>query len=357
MEYTWIEVSADQIAKNVARIRGKLPLGVSILAVVKANAYGLGAVAVAQILETAGIDWFGVASTAEGIELREAGIKRPILVQSEPVDGDLMPWISHRLTPTVYSIPFARSLAALHHPLSVHIKVDTGMNRLGVRWDEWTMFWAEIQTFTSLHVKGIYTHYANSDMPADPVSALQRSRFSKIVENLMSDGYELPWVHAANSGGVDHVSLAGQTLVRVGKSLYIDAVSIKSRVVLIKAIKAGEPISYSGRFITPRDTHVAVIGTGYSDGLPTQLAHPAVLINGTRFPVVGTVCMDMVMADLGPNADVQVGDEVVFVGRSGDQQITMDDWCRVTQKNPREVTCNMGARCRSVFLADCPAQG
>ncbi|NBV41675.1 alanine racemase [bacterium] len=353
MHYTWLELDREQVHRNIVRLREQAG-DRALLAVVKANGYGLGAVSYTKMLKAFGINWFGVASIKEGMALRDAGIHATILIQSEPFDSPPEDVVNYNLIPTVYTLEYAAKLNELagsrNIRIPIHVKVDTGMARLGVGWADYPAFLTQLKSLIHLEIAGLFTHYANSETAGDPFIETQFRRFSDAIALTNAENIFPKWIHAANSGGIVNAPLDQQTLVRAGLALTENAVQLKSRVLAVKRIGKGDPVSYSGRFVADVETWIGVVGTGYSDGMPTTIENPQVLIDGKRYPVVGTICMDMMLVNLGPDMpSVRRGEEVVLIGHNKDQVISMTEFCEKTGKNPREVTCNFGARCRTIY--------
>jgi alanine racemase len=336
-----------------------------IIAVVKANAYGHGAVRVARALEEAGATWLAVADIEEGIELREAGTRARILVFGALSVSDLEGVFTHDLTPTIASPAAGRALqmAALARGSSIryHLKVDTGMHRLGFRHENvaWTL--PDLLGNPNLELEAVYTHFATADDPEHPLFEQQRVNFERACATLASFGVTPRYRHAANSAATLRDSRVWYDFVRPGLLLHgvvppplhttiplRPVMSLTSRVVAVKGIRAGESVGYGSRFTPDRPTTLAVIPAGYADGLDRRLeSNGSVLIRGQRAPIVGAVSMDMLTADVTHIDDVNPGDEVVFPGSQGDgatQTLDAREMADAISTIPYEVLCRLGSR-------------
>jgi len=341
---------------------GRKPPG--IIAVVKANAYGHGAARVALALEEAGATMVACADIEEGIVLRGAGVSVPILVFGALSVSDLDGLFEYALTPTISTPSAARAVqgAAVRHRarIAYHLKIDTGMNRLGFRHDNlrWTL--PELLASPNLHMDAVYTHFATADDPDLPLFNEQRVRFEAALNVVADLGARPALRHASNSAALLRDSRAWYDVVRPGILLYgivppplastiplAPVLSLTSRVVAVKGIRPGEGVGYGWRFTAPAPATIAVIPAGYADGLDTRLSGRGhVLIRGRRVPIVGSVCMDMLMVDV-TGLDVAPGDEVVLIGRQGDepwQRIDVREMAAAIGTIPWEVVCRLGAR-------------
>jgi alanine racemase len=329
------------------------------MAVVKADAYGHGDVAVATAALEAGATWLGVALVEEGIRLREAGIQAPVLVLTELPPGSEKEALAGSLTPTLYTdrgLGAAEQAArALGRRLRVHLKVDTGMHRVGLPPDRAVPFAGAVEA-AGLEIEGVWTHFALADVPEDPMTHRQLQRFEEVLAELAAAGIHPRLHHAANSAAVLAFPASHLDLVRVGIAMYgvapgsalegaadlRPAMSFRSRVALVKRVPAGEGISYGLRYAPDRDARVATVPVGYADGYLRALSNVGrVLIRGRRYPVAGTVTMDQLMVDCGDDA-VEVGDEVVLFGEQEEEvarwagTIGYEIVCRVSERVPRE---------------------
>ncbi len=349
------------------RPEGGAPPGV--IAVVKANAYGHGAAPVALALEAAGAPMLACADIAEGVQLREAGVRLPILVFGALSIGDVAGVFEHRLTPTVSTPSAALALEAAAARrgvrLACHLKIDTGMNRLGFRHDQLDRTMPPIAESPHLAIEGLYTHFATADVPDDPLFELQQARFGQARRKLAGFGLRPGLVHAANSAALLRDERVWLDCVRPGLLLYglvppplpvtlplRPVMSLTSRVVAVKGIRPGEGVSYGMRFRTDAPREVAVVPAGYADGLDTRLGNRGwVLVGGRRVPVVGAVCMDMMMVDV-TGLDVSPGDEVVIVGEQDGERLDMREIAAAIGAIPWELLCRIGSRIERLYEAE-----
>ena len=355
---TLARIDLDAIAHNV-RVLRRVVAPSTVWAVVKANGYGHGAVEVARAALAAGAEGLCVALTQEGVELRDAGIEAPILLLSEQPVEQMPVIVAERLTPTLYSEAAIMALARVGAPLGyrVHLKLDTGMHRVGARPTDVRGLIARA-THVGLWVDGIFTHLACADEPANPANAAQLAEFVSATRGL-DPSIRL---HAANSAAAFALDEARYSFVRAGIALYgvvpgpgvadlcadlRPAMSLHSAVSFVKRVAAGDGVSYGLRHRFERSTTVATVPLGYADGVPRPLAGD-VLIDGQRCPIVGVVTMDQLMVDVG-ELDVRVGDPVVLIGRQGDEQIAVDEWANAVGTIGYEVVCRITGRVPRVY--------
>lgn len=342
---TRIVVDLDVLGGNLRAIRTQV--GVPVMAIVKANAYGHGLVPVAHHLQAQGVEQLGVAFVEEGMALRRAGISVPILVLGGILGRQVTQLIQHDLEITVSSLDKLRKVEAAAERLGrkavIHLKIDTGMERIGVHsYSCGPMIEAAVAS-TWCTVKGVYSHLACADDPASPMTALQLERFLEACAHFERIGAPMPIRHLANSGGVLHCPDTWLDMVRPGIMLYgvlpdpdarrtVDvkpALSLISQVVYFKTVQAGHPVGYGATWAPQRDTHVVTVPIGYGDGYPRALSNCGdVLIRGQRRPIVGRLCMDQFMVDLGPDGSAYVEDDVVLIGTQGDETISVEDVAR-----------------------------
>lgn len=336
-----------------------------ILAVVKANAYGHGAVRVARALRDAGADWLAVADIEEGIELRESGDRGRILVFGALSVSDVAGVFTHDLTPTVSSPGAAQSLGAASRArgtrLRCHLKIDTGMNRLGFRHDNLERTLPAVLGDPGLEVEAVYTHFATADEPEHPLFDTQRGRFETARAAVARHGAAPRLVHAANSAACLRDSRTWADLVRPGLLLYgvvppplaatvplRPAMTLTSRIVAVKGAREGEGVGYGARHVAAAPETLAVVPAGYADGLDRRLeGRGAVLVRGRRAPIVGAVSMDMLTVDVTGIDGVSTGDEVVLLGTQGEaswQTIDAREMAAWIGTIPYEVLCRLGAR-------------
>ena len=341
-----------------------------IIGVVKANAYGHGAVPVARALEAAGAAWLAVADIEEGIELRQAGTRARILIFGALSVSDLDGVFNYDLTPTIASPAAGRALQhaaqSRHTQIRYHLKIDTGMHRLGFRHENVTWTLPELLASPNLHLEGIYTHFATADEPEHDLFEQQRVNFEAACDTLRALGARPRYCHAANSAALLRDSRVWYDLVRPGLLLHgvvppplhttiplRPVMSLTSRVVAVKGIRPGETVGYGARFRPERPTTLAVVPAGYADGLDRRLeGHGDVLIRGCRAKIVGAVSMDMLTADVTEIDEVNPGDEVVFLGCQGESAIqTLDarEMAAAISTIPYEVLCRLGARVHRTY--------
>lgn len=333
-----------------------------VICVVKANAYGHGAVRVALALEEAGAAMCAVADIEEGVALREAGVAQPILVFGALSVSDLGHLFTHRLTPTVSTPSAARAVeaaaAARGVPIGCHLKIDTGMNRLGFRHDNLRRTMPEVLAMRHLRLEGVYTHFATADNPESPAFEDQRRRFDVACAALGAMGLRQAVRHAANSAAFVRDARTWYDLVRPGLLLYgivppplaaadlelRPALSLVSRIVAVKGVRAGEGAGYGLRWTEPAPRTLAVVPAGYADGVDTRLANRGhVLVRGQRRAIVGSVCMDMILVDV-TGVEVAPGDDVVIIGAQGGEAITAREMAATIGTIPWEVVCRLGSR-------------
>lgn len=361
----WVEIDLAALAHNVQQLKSILSPRTQLLAVVKADAYGHGAVTVAQTVLQSGASWLGVATVPEGIELREAGIKAPILILGVTHTPEQIQAIAHwKLQPTLCSpqqaLVFSETLGATsHYPIPVHIKVDTGMSRLGPHWQQATQFVQLVQRLPHLQIASIYSHLATAESPDQTVMRQQQARFEEAIAQIKTVGIPLPPLHLANSAATLTDCTLHYDMVRAGLAIYglypaahlrnvIDlkpALQVKARVTQVKTIPPQTGVSYGHRFITDREIRLAVVGIGYADGVPRNLSNKmTVLIRGQRVPQIGAITMDQLMLDVSGIADLQPGEVVTLLGHEIDEQISADDWAAHLGTISWEILCGFKHR-------------
>lgn len=334
-----------------------------IMAVVKANAYGHGDVEVSKTAIEAGCEYLGVAFIEEGIKLRKAGIIDPILVFGAQLPEYLSATIDYNLELTITShlqlAHLEKTIGKKNKKIPIHLKVDTGMNRVGFIYDRFTDDFTQILNNRAVEIKGVYSHLSTADEEVQEYFDLQLSRFNEIVNYVKSKVNDDIQYHLANSAAIIDFPQAYFDLVRPGIMLYghppspqfkynwnlKEVMTLCSKIGLIKFVKKNEPISYGRRFYTKEDTFIAVVPAGYADGINRRSSNNMnVLIKGREFPVVGTVCMDMIMINLGKNHNCAVGDEVIIFGKSGKKNISVTEVSEKLLTIPYEITCNVSPR-------------
>jgi alanine racemase len=373
---TLATIDLAALAHNLTVARQSIPSSCEILAVVKADAYGHGAVTVSKRLAQLGVARFGVATIQEGVTLREAGIQAPILVMGAVFPDQLPDLLAAGLTPVVHDPAIADRLAALARsrpePYPVHIKVDTGMGRLGLAPDQVLPLLQSPWLKGPLKAEALMTHLADADSPDPDYTRTQIARFQSVVGQIEAAGLAVPFLHAANSAAILRYPSAHFNMVRPGLMLYgyqssPDAtvlsnpadhkqtllrpvLTLSARVVQVRNLGQGESISYNRTYRTSRPSRIAVLPIGYADGYSRLLSNRGqVLIKGSRAGIVGRVCMDMTMVDVTSLPTVATGDEAVLIGRQGDEQISAAEVAAWTGTIPYEVLCAIGPRVPRVY--------
>lgn len=369
---TWAEIDLDALAKNLRVIRARVGCEVSVMAAVKANAYGHGAVPCALRLEREGVDWFGVAMPEEGIELRQARITKPILCLGGFWAGQETACLQLRLTPVVYRLDmieaFDRAARDAGVIADVHVKIDTGMGRLGVRSDDVPQFCQALSRFRSIRVDGLMTHLAAADDPArEDFTNNQLQRFQQAINLFRDKGFAPTFVHAANSAATFAYPEARGNIVRPGGTLYgfrrdvlppksetsqlRPVMSLCSRIMLLKSVGKGEKLGYGCTFETTRESRIATIPIGYDDGYRRALSNQGrVIVRGTFAPVVGRVSMDLTLIDVTDVAGVSLHDQVTLFGGDERLSITAEDLAELAGTISYEITCGISARVPRTYL-------
>ena len=362
--WAWAEVHTGLISHNVA-IVAQRTAPVQVWAVVKANGYGHGAIQVANAALAAGATGLCVAIVDEGVALRRAGITAPILLLSEqPAElADLI--VGYQLTPTVTTTRgaavLAASASAADQTVKIHIKVDTGMHRVGVAPNEVVSLASFISSYESLTIEGVYTHFAVADDPSHVANASQLSAFNTVLDDLSSRGINPPLVHAANSAAALANEASRFTMVRLGIAMYglrpgagvaelcaglIPAMSLKARLSAVRCVVVGEAVSYGLVRPLTKGSLIATVPIGYADGVPRALGRTniQVLLNGVPRSFAGTITMDQLMIDCESDSSVTVGDEVVLIGKQGEHSVTADDWAEALGTIGYEIVCGISPR-------------
>jgi len=356
---TVAEIDLRAIAFNLEGIRKRVGKNVKIMAVVKANAYGHGLVEVSKFLESGLADCFGVAYAEEGMALRKSGVKKPIQVFTLASADQAPLYAEYALEATVCS---GRDIELLHAAgsklIPVHLKVETGMNRIGVRRENLKETLKALGKSKRVRLKGVFTHFATADESEKGFLRIQLAELQKALEDLEKEKVELEVTHCANSACILDSPETFFSMVRPGIMMYglypshstsesiplKAAMTLKTGVALVKWIEPGESVSYGRRFITDRRTKIATLPVGYADGIMRILTGSMqVLIGGKRFPVVGSICMDQIMVDVG-ESDVGVGDEVILVGKQGNEAISAWDMAEKVGTIPYEICCAISSR-------------
>lgn len=366
----WIEIDLNKLAHNVRQIKSILSPQTQLMAVVKADAYGHGAVAIAQTVLQNGASWLAVATLAEGMELRQAGIEAPILIlgainSSEEIQA-LAYW---QLEPTIgnsqQALNFSNVLTNLQQPLPVHLKLDTGMSRLGTNWENAVDFVKFVQKLPHLKIASIYSHLATADERDRTFMALQHQRFHQAIAQLKQLNIIPPKLHIANSAATLSDSSYHHDLVRVGLGIYglypsphlaqtislQPILQVKARITQVKTIKAGTGVSYGHQFVAERDTTIAIVGIGYADGVPRNLSNQlSVIIRDQLVPQIGAITMDQLILDVSQMPHIQPGEIVTLIGNSNHQTISADDWAKTLNTISWEILCGFRHRLPRIYL-------
>jgi len=367
---THLEVDLGALADNLGAIQRHVGPAVQVMPVLKANAYGHGLVPVARVMEHLGAPCLGLAYLEEGIRLRQAGVRAPILVLGGILGSQLPLFLEHDLTVTASSVDKLLAVegcaAAMGRRARVHLKIDTGMERIGVHWYSAKKLLQASLSTPHVQVEGIFTHLANSDAADLSHARLQLERFFHVLSFYERHSLPTPLRHAANSGGVLQLPESWLDMVRPGILLYgvlpsdevaatvpvRPAMTWKSRVVYFKVVPAGSPVSYGSTWAPTEPTRVVTVPVGYGDGYMRAMSGQAqVIIRGHRYPVVGRVCMDQVMVDIGQDSAWN-GDEVVLLGESGGQRVRVEELARWAGTISYEVLTSINTRVPRVYVHD-----
>ncbi|MGE4357274.1 MAG: alanine racemase [Candidatus Omnitrophota bacterium] len=363
---SWAEVDLSSIGFNLNQIKKFLSSEVKIMPVVKADAYGHGLIEVSKYLVSQGIEQLGIATVDEGMELRENGIGVYLFILGNifPEEADAV--IEYNLIPTICNLEVAQRLEEIAKEknifVKVHVKIDTGMGRIGVSYKEVLDFFLKLKEFPHLVIEGIWTHFASAE--ENYFTGLQLARFNFVLGGLQQCGINFLYIHTANSTALFKYKETHFNLVRPGLSLYgvypepslrdivelKPAMSIKTKIVFLKKVPAGQSISYGRTFITQRESIIATLPVGYGDGYHWLLSNRGkVLVKGMRVPVVGRVCMDQTMIDVTDVPGVALGDEVVLLGKQDNEEITAEELAGLTNTIPYEILCRINSRIPRIY--------
>ena len=368
----------DALARDFQAVRESARKNAMVCCVVKADAYGHGAVRMAQEFEALGADWFAVSNLEEALQLRLAGIEKPVLVLGFTPAEEAKALANHRVSQCVYSLDYARELsrhaAKAGVTVKIHVKIDTGMSRLGfyfqdINRDEGAVREVkEACTLPGLYPEGIFTHFAVADEggAGDAFTMRQFGCFKEMIESLLREDVSFDVRHCANSGAVFDYPLSHLDMVRAGIVIYglypsgdlrnrpalTPVLSLRSVVSHVKTVKPGATVSYGREFTAPGEMKVATVPIGYADGYPRRLSPGGaqVLVHGTRCPILGRICMDQLMADVSGLDGVETGDLVTLIGRDGDEEITAEELARCEGTINYEVVCGLSKRVPRVYL-------
>ena len=365
------QIDVEAIAHNYRQIKKTIPKYTQIMAVVKADGYGHGAVEVAQILQQEGVDYLAVAIAAEGAQLREVGITAPILVLGYTPATSVGVLIENDLTQTIFSYEMAKYISyessKIDKKVKIHIKVDTGMGRIGFLPHPTSIEEiVEINKLPNIDIEGIYTHFSSADEKDQTYTKKQNSIFNGFLKELSEVDIDIPIVHAANSAAIIMHKYTCSNMVRLGISLYghypselaksylaglVPAMSLKTQVVHIKEVPKGQSIGYNRKHTTKDVTKIATIPIGYADGYSRGLSNQGrVLIRGEYAPVIGNICMDQFMVDVTHINYVAVGDEVVLFGKQDDNEITVEEIANLLDTINYEIICMIGKRIPRIYV-------
>lgn len=362
----WVEIDLGALSDNVQQLVKFLSPRTQLMAVVKADAYGHGAVTVAKTALEAGASWLGVATVPEGIQLREEGIKAPILILGAiNTPEQIQASANWQLQPTLCSpkqaLEFSNTLENInnHSSLPVHIKLDTGMSRLGTNWQEAADFVQLVQGLPHLDIISIYSHLATADSADVTVMSEQHKRFEEAIVQIKAKGIKIPSLHLANSAATLTDSRLHYDMVRVGLAIYgvypathlqnqiklQPVLQLKARVTQVKIIAAGTGVSYGHNYNAYEEMRLAVVGIGYADGVPRHLSNQMqVLIRGQRVSQIGAITMDQIMLNVDSIPDLQEGEIVTLLGEQGQEQISVDDWANLLKTISWEILCGFKHR-------------
>lgn len=369
----YAKINLDALINNVKNIRTCIKRDTKLLAVIKADAYGHGALKFAEILENEDVDYFGVAIIEEAIELRRNGIKKPILILGYTDESEYIDIIYDNITPTMFEYDKVKSLSdmavILGKIVKIHIKLDTGMSRIGfLPTDESIEEIIKISKLPNINIEGIFTHFACADMLDKTSANNQLKVFNDFVDKLEQKGVYIPIKHLSNSAGIMEMPEAEYNMVRSGiityglypsdevlkDNLKLEPVmELKSTVIYIKELEKGVGIGYGSTFVTNRKTKVATIPFGYADGMPRSISNIGkVIINGEYAPIIGRICMDQFMVDVTDIKNVKEKDEVTIVGRDGDKFISVEEISKMAHSFNYEFICDISKRVPRIYYKD-----
>ncbi|MFA5098247.1 MAG: alanine racemase [Candidatus Margulisiibacteriota bacterium] len=365
---TRAEINLKAVDKNIESLRSFLGKGTRLMAIVKANAYGHGAKEIALAAEKAGADYLGVAYLGEALELRSCGVKTPILILSETPPSFADHVVEHDITQTVYTVQLAQSLSRSASrqgkKAKVHLKVDTGMGRVGVFPSEVMGLLKNIAHLPFVEVEGIFTHFSCGEDLESGFAKKQLDSFMSVLDQTKKEGFSIPIKYCANSAAVFNFPKSHLDMVRLGITMYglyppglkrcpvalQKVLTLKTKVLYIKRVPKGTPLSYGATYVTQKETSIATLPVGYADGLSRLLSNRGqVLIRGNRYPIVGRVTMDMTMVETGDDK-IEVWDDVSIIGKDGSEEITADEVAGLMDSINYEVVCGIGKRVPRVYI-------
>ncbi|MEK6567997.1 MAG: alanine racemase [Candidatus Omnitrophota bacterium] len=362
---TWAEINLRNLDYNFSLVKKLVGPKVKILVPVKADAYGHGIIAISKRLEKLGVDYLGVASIEEGIILRRNGIKRPILILSPIFPDGVSAVLKNNLIPSVCAWEFAlklnRQAAGRNQKAPIHIKVDTGMQRIGIAYHSARKFIRQVWGLKNILIEGIFTHFPCADNK--PVLSRQQiGMFEALIQQLEKDGIHISLKHASNSLGVLDYPTGHFNMVRPGLMVYglsprdrlrhklLAVLSLKTRIAYVKDVEKGKGVSYGHTYVTSRRTRLATLPLGYGDGYPRSLSNKAFcLISGKRARIVGRICMDQMMVDVTHIRGIKAGQEVVLIGRQKGESVSAEELANLAGTIPYEIACNLGHRIPRIY--------
>ena len=365
----WVEIDMTALVHNIAVLRSSLPVGCELMAVVKTDAYGHGAVKVALRAQQEGVKSFAVATVGEGVQLRECGVDGDILVLGYTHPSDTNFLSAFWLTQLVFDSAYAKALDEAGHIIRVHIAVDTGMHRLGVESSNLEEF-EEIYACENLKIEGVATHFASADsLEVDDMdfTSLQMTRFSETISMLKRKGYTIGKLHAQSSYGIINYPVIAYDSARAGIMLYgvmshnestlrtlnlRPMLAFRALVAQVRRIRAGESVSYGRAFTAEKPMLLATICAGYGDGVPRQMSGNGgcCIVRGHKVPIVGRICMDMLMVDVTGIDDVRQGDIVTILGKDGSEEIRCEDVAAASGTISNDILCRIGWRLPKVYI-------
>lgn len=367
------KVDLSAIRHNVSQIRKKLKKDTKLMVIVKADAYGHGAVPVAKALDEDGIDAYGVAIIEEAIELREAGITKPLLILGYTPKEQYSLVVAYDVIQTVFQYEMAEALSreafSQGKTARIHIKLDTGMSRIGFSdTGESIEVIKRIAALDGIRIEGLFSHFAKADEADKASTSLQLKRFLDFADLLEQEGINIPIRHIANSAGIIDYPEAECNMVRCGIATYgiypsdlvnqkeirlIPAMELKTHVIFVKEVEAGVGVSYGSTYVTKKKTKIATIPVGYADGYSRNLSNLGkVIIHGQFVPIIGRICMDQFMVDVTGIEDVRQGDTVTLFGRDGDNKISIEELAAWSHSFHYELVCTIGKRIPRVYTRD-----
>lgn len=367
----YASINLDNIYTNVKNLKENTVAGTQMVAVIKTDGYGHGAVPIARIIDDQ-VAAYAVATIDEALNLRRHNIKKPIYILGFIYEKRIEDAILNDVRMTVFQYEMAKAISdvavGIGKIAKIHIKIDTGMSRIGFGiCDENIEVIKSISKLPNVEIEGIFTHFVSSDSADKTKANSQLESFEAFVQSLKDNDVDIKLVHCSNSAGIIDMPLANKTEVRAGIALYglypsdevnrdavklYPAMELKSHIIYVKNVPAGTGISYGGTFVTDRETKVATIPVGYGDGYPRNLSNKGyVLINGRKCPILGRVCMDQFMVDV-TGMDVKEGDVVTLVGRDGDERISVEELAELAETFNYEFVCNIGKRIPRVYYQD-----